>query len=130
MPTNNFRQSVITLVLVALLGAPLTASAAPVGVGISGRGQTSWSSATTWLWRLLLGRVKEGCMIDPFGRCATDSVERIENGCLIDPNGRCVTDAEQTTKEGCSIDPFGRCVPAPEGGGKNGCSIDPFGRCI
>jgi len=110
MPTSNFRQSVIALVLVALLGAPLTASAAPRVGGF--RLQDSYSDAVTWLWSLLASRLSK-------------------NGCSIDPLGRCLTDPEQTTKEGCSIDPFGRCATVPEEPVKNGCMIDPSGiRCV
>lgn len=112
MPTSNFRRSVFPLVLVALLGAPLTsAAAAQERVGVSSLRQISWESATTWLWRLL-GRVtKEGCRIAPSGRCVTDSLESTDNGCLIDPSGRCIADPDEATKNGCRIDPDGRCIP-------------------
>lgn len=108
MPTSNFRQSVIALVLAALLGAPLTSAAAPrEGVGFSGLRRLSWDSATTWLWRLLDRAAKEGCRIDPDGYCQPSTKE----GCRIDPNGRCADSTEPTTKEGCRIDPSGRCIP-------------------
>ncbi len=45
-----------------------------------------------------------------------------KEGCHIDPLGRCLP------KEGCNIDPWGRCLPAAQP--KAGCHIDPWGRCI
>ena len=40
---------------------------------------------------------------------------RVENkdGCHIDPNGRCATtqSPEPQRKDGCHIDPWGRCMP-------------------
>lgn len=49
-----------------------------------------------------------------------------KEGCNIDPNGRCVQ-----TKAGCNIDPDGRCQgnPAPALEADAGCHIDPNGRC-
>ena len=113
MSNRNFRQSVVALVLVALLGAPLTASAAPRrAAGLLGERAVS-SGLFTWLWEFLGGSwSKEGCMIDPFGRCVSDSLET-EEGCRIDPNGRCVTEPLPTNKEGCLIDPNGRCIVTP-----------------
>ena len=43
-----------------------------------------------------------------------------KEGCHIDPDGRC------TPKVGCHIDPWGNCLPEP----KIGCNIDPWGRCL
>jgi hypothetical protein len=106
MSNRNFRQSVVALVLVALLGAPLTSSAAPRRAGLLGERSVS-SGLFTWLWELLGGVwAKEGCMIDPFGRYS-------ENGCLIDPNGSPATSLEQTPKNGCRIDPDGVTVCTP-----------------
>ena len=54
-----------------------------------------------------------------------------KNGCMIDPSGRClpsVAPAQPASADnGCSIDPGGRCRVAPA---KNGCMIDPSGRCL
>ena len=110
MPTRNFRQSVIALALVALLGAPLTSAAAPRNGGF--RLQDSYSDVVAWRWSVINERwSKNGCSIDPFGRCVTNSLEGTDNGCLIDPSGRCVAVPQETTKEGCRIDPSGGCVP-------------------
>lgn len=142
MPTSNFRKSAFALVVVALLAAPSVASAAPRAGGF--RLQDSYSDVVAWLWNILASRSakngcsidpngrcvsssKEGCRIDPSGRCVTDTLQSSDNGCLIDPSGHCV-DPTQANKEGCSIDPFGRCI-APEENPKNGCRIDPNGGC-
>jgi hypothetical protein len=109
MLNGNFRQSVVALVLVALLGAPLASSAAPRRAGLLGERSVS-SGLFTWLWEFLGGSwAKNGCRIDPDGRCVTSSLETDE-GCRIDPNGRCVTEPQPTNKEGCRIDPSGRCL--------------------
>jgi hypothetical protein len=34
-----------------------------------------------------------------------------KEGCNIDPNGRCVQEPTQNTKIGCGIDPWGHCIP-------------------
>lgn len=110
MSNRNFRQSVVALVLVALLGAPLTSSAAPRRAGLLGERSVS-SGLFTWLWELLGGSgEKEGCMIDPSGGCTTSTLESMDNGCMIDPSGRCIS-VPQDTKNGCLIDPNGRCIP-------------------
>ncbi len=109
MSNRNFRQSVVALVLVALLGAPLTSSAAPRRAGLLGERSVS-SGLFTWLWESLGGVwAKNGCRIDPDGRCVTSSLETDE-GCRIDPNGCCIS-VPQDTKNGCLIDPNGRCIP-------------------
>lgn len=78
-------------------------------------------------WRLITGGwVKEGCRIDPSGRCVTTLPTK--TGCTIDPAGHCISapvihpaggapgsqrrDRRPVlrTKEGCHIDPSGRCV--------------------
>lgn len=51
---------------------------------------------------------KEGCGIDPWGQCATNTSPE-EEGCITDPLGQCVPKA-LVSKEGCIIDPLGGCV--------------------
>lgn len=85
------RLRVPVLVLLALLAAPWSAAADPADL-------------FSRLLRLLSGLwEKEGCIIDPNGRCApvTDA------GCLIDPDGQC---APVIPDAGCIIDPNGRCM--------------------
>jgi hypothetical protein len=56
-----------------------------------------------------------------------------KEGCHIDPNGRCVTTAAPLpTKEGCHIDPDGgQCITSapPMSSADTGCHIDPNGSC-
>lgn len=50
---------------------------------------------------------KEGCSIDPWGRCIA-STPTTDNGCAIDPLG-CST-STSNSDAGCVIDPWGGCV--------------------
>lgn len=109
MHCTSFRRKTILLLLAAMLSAPW-ASAAP-SRSESPRPADAVEPAPLKLlsraWMLLRSVwAKEGCGIDPFGRCIS-------------------------TKEGCRIDPFGRCLSgsAPELEADEGCNIDPFGRC-
>jgi hypothetical protein len=67
-------------------------------------------------WRFLRSVwEKEGCNIDPNGRCVVEPTQTAKIGCNIDPNGHCVVEPAQTPplqpKAGCNIDPWGRCIP-------------------
>ncbi len=46
----------------------------------------------------------------------------MKEGCQIDPSGRCVIPLP--TKEGCNIDPFGRCLPAASKVNRSRNSVD------
>jgi hypothetical protein len=48
---------------------------------------------------------KEGCRIDPWGRCLA-STPTTEAGCRMDPWGRCA-DSTPAADTGCHIDPLG-----------------------
>ena len=50
---------------------------------------------------------KEGCGIDPLGRCVA-STANVKEGCGIDPWGGCAP-SEPTADAGCTIDPLGGC---------------------
>jgi hypothetical protein len=86
-----------------------------------------------WSWLVNLWE-KNGCAIDPHGRCLPGAApvqpDGADNGCGIDPWGHCQV---APAKNGCMIDPHGRCLPvaAPvqPASADNGCSIDPWGRC-
>ena len=54
-----------------------------------------------------------------------------KEGCGMDPNGRCVPAPTPQAKEGCGADPSGRCLPAatPTPQADGGCGADPDGRC-
>lgn len=86
---------IVALALIAMLGAPLAAEAAP---------RRPAPSPLAWIWNLLTGTwLKEGCRIDPSGGCAPSA----EAGCRIDPNGACASAPQSTTEAGCRIDPDG-----------------------
>ena len=86
------RLRVPVLVLLTLLAAPWSAAAEP-------------GDLFSRLLRLLPGLwQKEGCIIDPNGRCAPAPIDA---GCTIDPDGRC---APAAADAGCEIDPNGRCM--------------------
>lgn len=113
MSSRNFRQLVVAITLIAFLGAPLMSSAAPRRGGLLGERSVS-SGGLTWLWGFLGGAwTKNGCSIDPSGRCVTSSLESTDEGCMIDPSGRCVSAPQDNTKNGCLIDPNGRCITGP-----------------
>lgn len=121
---------VVLFAALLLLSASM-ASAAPrpgshqpagisVGIGIPDVLSAVWGFVTG-------GWMKEGCRIDPSGRCVTTLPTK--EGCNIDPSGRCLSTSAPViqpigasgsqhrdrrpvlrTKEGCHIDPSGRCI--------------------
>lgn len=133
------RRKTVLIVLAALLltapwasAAPRHGTAGPVtafGIGIPDVLDQAWSFLKG-LWS------KEGCHIDPNGRCITSSTpaSSADSGCHIDPNGQCITSATPASSAdtGCHIDPDGRCITsaAPVSSADTGCQIDPFGRCV
>jgi hypothetical protein len=98
--TSPFRRGILALLLLTL--TLLASSAAWAAGGPAGRNQQSavakpapatllgraWSLLTA-LWD------KEGCNIDPNGRCVTGPAPsplvpaQVDTGCNIDPDGRC-----------------------------------------
>jgi hypothetical protein len=105
--------------------APRHGNAQPVRIsGIPDVLSLAWSYITG-------GWMKEGCQIDPSGRCLPTSapvsspLNSADLGCQIEPTGHCLpasslkasrrTNRRHSsvlpTKEGCHIDPSGRCVP-------------------
>lgn len=105
MSLVNFRRGIAVLVLGVVLGAPLVSSAEPRAAG--------WS---TGLWAFLARAwAKNGCRIDPNGRCLDGLQAPADNGCGVDPNGL-------GAKNGCRVDPDGLSA-------KNGCHVDPNGLC-
>ena len=107
------------LVFCGVLASPLATAAAPrpggepftVRLAAQDAGDLfGWlKGALASLWS------KNGCELDPNGRCLKD-------GCEVDPFG---------VKAGCQVDPDGRCLGAlpSTGGTKAGCEIDPNGLC-
>ena len=70
------RLRVPVLVLLTLLAAPWSAAAEP------GDLFSRFLRLLSGLWE------KEGCIIDPHGRCAPVSADA---GCTIDPSGACIS---------------------------------------
>ncbi|HEV7507221.1 MAG TPA: hypothetical protein VGS07_20190 [Thermoanaerobaculia bacterium] len=92
MASASFRRKTVLLLLLAVLVAPW-ASAAGRPAGLPGPGAVSapapldlFGSALRLLTRLWS---KEGCRIDPSGRCAPLSTPTSDTGCRIDPDGLC-----------------------------------------
>lgn len=48
-----------------------------------------------------------------------------KEGCGMDPSGRCLP----APKAGCGMDPDGQCLPAPQPTSDIGCGMDPDGQC-
>jgi hypothetical protein len=122
MPRSSLRRTMIVLLLLSLLTAPLASAAgrqaqpkaatqAPIELL-----SRAWSLLTS-LWG------EEGCNVDPNGRCM-----HTDTGCTGDPNGRCMH-----TDTGCNVDPNGRCITSPVQVAPQhrdtGCIGDPNGRC-
>lgn len=118
MLTVPLRRKILLLLLVAILITPW-ASAASLRQQ-SPRGEQAVESVPIFgqFWNLLRSVwEKEGCRLDPDGRCANAPAQnpplQPKAGCRIDPNGRCVDSHVRKPplqpKEGCRIDPDGRC---------------------
>ena len=88
------RRLVFVLALSALLGSPATSLAGPRSHSAAqhSRHQTAARAPLSWLRNALVSVWEK-------------------NGCLIDPNGRCLTSPQKSADNGCSLDPYGRCIP-------------------
>ena len=111
MTATTFRRWIAVFAFGVLLGMPLTSTAGP-RIPVPRIGAEEGPPALfSKLWSLLTRAwAKEGCHIDPYGRCL-DASKVTKNGCSVDPNGRCEPDSQIMPKNGCSIDPYGRCLP-------------------
>lgn len=104
---------VLTLLLATLLVG--TAALAQSRTGSRSLRLTESASPDLFanLWSLLAQWSKNGCEVDPSGRCLP-KVSRLragDNGCEFDPSGRCrESQGPVHTKNGCELDPDGRCV--------------------
>jgi hypothetical protein len=100
----SFRRMAVLASLIAVLAVPQASAASPRP------GSLSWLDRVLSVLRLDL---KEGCKLDPDGRCLTEVAQpsHTKAGCVLDPNGRCYTKENQPTytKAGCVADPDGRC---------------------
>lgn len=87
----SFRRMAALASLVATLATPwASATRLPSGGGRSG--YLTESASSDLLDRVLgflrIITIKEGCKLDPDGRCSEPS--HAKEGCKLDPNGRCI----------------------------------------
>jgi hypothetical protein len=114
---SSRRKIVFLLLIAALLIAPWASAAPRHGSAhpMSLSGELGITDFLSRAWNLLAGAwTKEGCNIDPSGRCGSTltapSPLPIKEGCHIDPDGRCrFGSSSSLTDAGCNIDPNGRC---------------------
>lgn len=116
MSRSLSRRILLALALGAILIGPRMSAAEPRAKALSPH--STQAVAAPWdlftgFWGFLGRLTKEGCMIDPHGRCLTDPASsQLDAGCTIDPHGRCLTDpAPAQADTGCTIDPHGGCKP-------------------
>lgn len=129
MASASFRHKTVLLLLVAVLAAPWASAAAQSGPAATSAPASLDLFSTSWRFLTHLWS-KEGCRIDPNGRCLPQSAQPRpvpRTGCHIDPNGTCHSLSTPDTDTGCRIDPDGRCAPKPAL--NTGCRIDPNGLC-
>jgi hypothetical protein len=93
MLTASARRKILLFLLAAVLAAPWV-SAAPRTEGPVPAVEPSLLERLDRFWSFLWNAwSKEGCRIDPDGRCSTGTAEpatQTETGCRIDPDGRCL----------------------------------------
>lgn len=104
------RRLLSTLAVLAIAALPLPAAGFPRPEPAVARFSVEApGSLFAWLRGLLGLQEKNGCRVDPNGRCIPEPTAK--NGCHADPNGYCLTGATPgpVTENGCVVDPFGRC---------------------
>jgi hypothetical protein len=99
MMPRPFRRTTILLLLIALFATPLVSAAGPRAAESARPVQAlepGQIDLLNRLWNTLRGLwSKEGCHIDPDGRCLTSPSPQppptftTDTGCHIDPDGRC-----------------------------------------
>jgi hypothetical protein len=97
MLTVSLRRKTLLLLLVAALVTPWASAASPLPESLR-VGQVLESDPLVGpVWRLLRSAwTKEGCRLDPNGRCASQPAKnppppQTKAGCRIDPNGFCLS---------------------------------------
>lgn len=86
------RRLVLVLALSAFLGSPAVslAGARPTARHSRTRPVTTIQTQVSRLWNALVGVwEKNGCGLEPYGQCSTNSQESSDNGCGLEPYGRC-----------------------------------------
>jgi len=116
MSCSRSGRTLLALALGATLVGPRMSAAEPRSRTPSP--QSRQTAVTPWdlftgFWGFLGRLAKEGCTIDPHGRCLNDlSPTQLDSGCGLDPHGLCLTDpAPAQADAGCTIDPHGGCKP-------------------
>ncbi len=91
MSSSILRRLIVVLALCAFLGSPATSLAGPRSAARFSEDRTVSASLLSRLWNAVVRAwEKEGCSIDPYGRCLTDTQDSADAGCSIDPYGRCL----------------------------------------
>jgi hypothetical protein len=90
MPAASFRRTLALLLLVFVFAVPWASAA-----GLRAESPPLDSLGLLWSYFTNLWS-KEGCRIDPNGRCAARysapvPTDQMDTGCRIDPDGRCGT---------------------------------------
>jgi hypothetical protein len=88
----------------SLVAVALTSSLLAPGAGHATLLDPLWSFFTL-LWRGAIE--KEGCGMDPDGRCAPAVQPKTDAGCGMDPDGRCIPKTQPLFDAGCGADPNG-----------------------
>jgi len=97
MSSSILRRLILVLALCAFLGVPATSLARPYAAARFSEDRTVSASLLSRLWNAVVSVwEKEGCSIDPYGRCM--------------PKSQTTPDSQNSADAGCSIDPFGRCT--------------------
>jgi hypothetical protein len=116
MSCSRSGRTLLVLALAAILVGPRMSTAGPRAKSPSPQSRTA--TVAPWdlfagFWGFLERLTKEGCMIDPHGRCLNDlSPAQLDSGCGLDPHGRCLIDpAPAQADTGCGLDPHGSCKP-------------------
>ena len=86
MPTASVRRTILFIMLAVLAGVwPSSAAIAQRNGTLSAQAdELNLPEILERLWSFLRRVEKDGCHIDPNGRCAA------KDGCHIDPDGRCL----------------------------------------
>lgn len=93
MSCSRSGRTLLALALGATLAGPRMSAAEPRAKAPSR--QSRQATVAPWglfagFWGFLGRWTKEGCMIDPHGRCLKDlSPAQLDTGCGLDPHGNC-----------------------------------------
>jgi len=92
MLTASLRRKTFLFLLAAALVTPWASAAGPRAESAQPPQAAEFAPLEVWerFWGLLRNAwIKEGCHLDPFGRCTAQPTVQTESGCNIDPDGQC-----------------------------------------